>query len=257
MRQHGHASIDPTQPAAKAVCDRCGFLYSHRDLRWQSDWRGPRLQNLRLLVCQSCLDTPQMNGQRTILIPPDPIPIQNARPEMYVSDDNPMSAIGANPFMGLERYGSRIGTMNSLGGINAAFDGNANKPTGMCATISVSNSSYNNYVGINWSGRIQAITAPSSLLPPVITHSITSFTVTAPNDSTFGSSAFVVQGSPVDAGWGSWTTLYSAATSGTVGETISGQTTGGRFQFARVAFLGDGVNQIAVSQVSFNVGETG
>jgi hypothetical protein len=48
------------------------------------DWRGPRIQNLRILVCQTCYDQPQMNGQRTIILPPDPIPIMNPRPDPHM-----------------------------------------------------------------------------------------------------------------------------------------------------------------------------
>jgi len=114
----------------------------------------------------------------------------------------------------------------------------------------------NNYIGINWTGRTQSLTAPSSLLPPVITHTVTSFSMTAPNDSTFGSSAFVIQGSPVNAGWGSWTTIYSGTTAGTVGETVTGQCAGGRYGFHRAALWGNG-GQIAVAQVQFSVAEIG
>ena len=42
------------------------------------------MQNLRILVCETCYDMPQENGQRTILIPPDPIPIQNPRQDPYM-----------------------------------------------------------------------------------------------------------------------------------------------------------------------------
>lgn len=79
----GRASTNPTAPQAHAVCDRCGFRYLHVDLDWQYDWAGIQLQNKRVLVCQTCLDVPQENGQRTIILPPDPQPILNPRPEQY------------------------------------------------------------------------------------------------------------------------------------------------------------------------------
>ena len=82
MRPHGRATIDRSFPRALGVCDRCGFLYNHDTLQWQFDWRGPRLQNLRILVCAGCLDVPQEN-LRTITLPADPVPIMNARPEQY------------------------------------------------------------------------------------------------------------------------------------------------------------------------------
>jgi len=37
---------------------------------------------LRLLVCRRCLDKPQIQ-LRTIVIPPDPLPVINPRPEFY------------------------------------------------------------------------------------------------------------------------------------------------------------------------------
>src|SRR5262245_9039948 len=125
MRQHGRGvDVSPTNPRAKGVCDRCGMHYNHHKLRWQYDWRGPKLQNLRFLICESCYDKYQENGQRTIILPPDPVPIMNARPEMYVADSNPLSALGANPTPTLSFFSGQIGTMTKAGGIPAAFDGN-------------------------------------------------------------------------------------------------------------------------------------
>jgi hypothetical protein len=79
----GRAAVSPTSPQAHAVCDRCGFRYLHRDLAWQYDWAGVQLLNKRILVCDTCLDIPQPNGQKTIIIPPDPLPIMDPRPEAY------------------------------------------------------------------------------------------------------------------------------------------------------------------------------
>lgn len=261
MRPNGHARTSPVRPEAYAICDRCSFRYNHSDLTWQFQWRGTTLQNIRLLVCDSCLDVPQ-EQLRTIIIPMDPVPIMNARPEDYVSDDNPDSTIGVSPNFFQPFYGSRIGNMTEGGGVNAAFDSNANKPAIQSAAISVSNSSYRNYVGINWSGMNSAyINAPSSLLPPVIKHSLISFSLYAPNDQSFlkgSATSYLVQSSPTDTSLtGAWTTVSSGTTAGTAGETITGTCTGGTYQFHRVAFLGDGTNPIAVAQVQFNVAQTG
>lgn len=256
MRHTGRASVSPTYPQPHGVCDRCGARYLHKDLRWSMDWRGPRIQNLRFLVCESCWDMPQQSGQRTIILPADPVPIQNPRPEMYVADSQPLSALGANPSPLGWRNSNQIGTMVNAGGVPAAFDGNPNKQSFRSATIGVSNSSFNNYVGINWSGNANYLNMPSSLKTPVLAHTLSSYTLQAPNDSTFGSTGYVIQGSPVDAGWGSWTTLASGDTAGTVGEKISGTpTAGGLYQFHRVAFYGNGGTAISVAQVTFSVSE--
>ena len=79
----GRARTSATNPQAFAICDRCGFLYNHVDLRWQFDWRGVALQNVRLLVCDTCYDTPQ-EQLRAIIVPADPTPIMNARTENFV-----------------------------------------------------------------------------------------------------------------------------------------------------------------------------
>ena len=96
MRPHGRAQISARAPRALAVCDRCGFMFNHDELQWQWDWQqGPRLFNLRIMVCRTCLDVPQENG-RTIVLPPDPVPIANPRPENYAHADNPLSTLGYN-----------------------------------------------------------------------------------------------------------------------------------------------------------------
>lgn len=82
--RYTHASVSANNPQALGTCDRCGMVYQHNQLAFQYDWRGPRLQNLRILVCPTCLDEPQQNGQRTIIIPPDPIPILNPRPDPHM-----------------------------------------------------------------------------------------------------------------------------------------------------------------------------
>lgn len=78
----GHARISSRRPQAAAVCDRCGAIYNHVDLQWQYDWGGATLINKRLLVCRSCLDEPQQQ-LRSIVIPADPQPIQNPRPQDF------------------------------------------------------------------------------------------------------------------------------------------------------------------------------
>lgn len=55
--------------------------YNRTDLAWQFDWEGPRLQNLRLLVCSRCMDKP-FEHNRPIVVPPDPVPVKNPRPDL-------------------------------------------------------------------------------------------------------------------------------------------------------------------------------
>ena len=85
MRPHGHARVNSRHPEACGICDRCGRIFTHRTLRWQFDWRGERLQNLRVLVCDNgCEDIPQ-EQLRARILSPDPLPIFNARPEPFTT----------------------------------------------------------------------------------------------------------------------------------------------------------------------------
>lgn len=86
-RMHGRAKVSPSSPSAFGVCDRCGIWHSLRDLLWQYQYAGTRLQNQRLLVCSRCLDVPQPQ-LKARLIQPDPVPVMNARPEQFFVDEN-------------------------------------------------------------------------------------------------------------------------------------------------------------------------
>jgi hypothetical protein len=264
MRPRSHFRVDPTNPRAKAVCDRCGQQWQLEELKWQYQWVGPRLQNLRVYVCPPCLDKPQPNI-KTIVIPADPIPVFNPRPEQYVSDDNPLSAIGVDANWLTPTYGSRIGSMTVGGGINAAFDGNKIKTSWLSAATpsSVIGSSYQAYVGINWQGNVAQLAMPSSLKPPVLTHSLSSVTVTAPIDRGVLdgiATTFQIQSSPTDTPvFSAWTTLATGSLTGaagqSVGVTISATAANSLSQFHRVAFLGNGVTYLSVAQVTFSVNE--
>ena len=80
----GRAKTDVNNPKAFAVCDRCARWYNHVDLRFQYDYRGRTLANLRILVCDDCYDDPQPQLKPRI-IPPDPVSIENARVEYFAN----------------------------------------------------------------------------------------------------------------------------------------------------------------------------
>lgn len=82
-----HARISARRPESLGRCDRCGFTYNLRALRWQYQWAGQQLINLNVLVCSTCLDVP--NEQlRTLILPPDPVPVLNPRQENYDQETN-------------------------------------------------------------------------------------------------------------------------------------------------------------------------
>lgn len=252
MRPHGRAQTSRTWPRAHAVCDRCGFRYNHDQLKTQPYWAGPQLQIKNILVCETCWDVPQENI-RTIIIPPDPIPIDNPRPEQYVSDNNPNSGIGQAPLPSLT--GTNIGTIVQGGGTWAAFDGNTVKPFRFSSYLGVSGSSFANWVGKNWAanpgGPGPVITGMSTVVQQYLA---LGFTMTAPRDRAFlGSSLptnYAFQGSSNGT---AWTTLANGTTAGTAGESITVTAVSGvPYQYHRLALSGDGVNSVSIAQLAIN-----
>lgn len=82
---------DQDRPQPIGYCDRCNHRYWLSDLHWQHDWRGPKLANLRMLVCNTCEDQPYNHAQ-PIVIPPDPRPIRNPRPGYVTQQAGPQPA---------------------------------------------------------------------------------------------------------------------------------------------------------------------
>lgn len=80
------AEVNSTNPRAWATCQRCGFIANHDKLQFQYEWRGSQIQNTNLLVCDQCLDDLQRQ-LGTIVLPPDPVPVMNARVEPYPIDE--------------------------------------------------------------------------------------------------------------------------------------------------------------------------
>ena len=56
------------------------------NMKFQYDWRGTGLSNLRILVHEDELDVPQRQ-LGAIILPIDPPPLLNARPEPYAIDE--------------------------------------------------------------------------------------------------------------------------------------------------------------------------
>lgn len=103
----GHAVTNPSSPEAFKVCDRCGFWYNASQLSWQYQFAGFSLINLRLLVCPPCLDTPAP-FLKSIVLPPDPLPISNPRPEAFVADEGPIQPAPAQPTTASQLYAQSL-----------------------------------------------------------------------------------------------------------------------------------------------------
>ena len=88
LRPHPKYSVtDSDNPQAWGSCDRCGFQWPLRSLKWQFDYRGSsQLQNTRFLVCPNHYDEP--NPQLSpVILSPDPPPLYNTRAENYALDE--------------------------------------------------------------------------------------------------------------------------------------------------------------------------
>lgn len=100
-RQSKYVRVNPQDPIAAAECDRCGRWFSRTDLVWQNVWAGTHLYATGALVCTTgnCYDTP--NEQlRTIILPPDPPPVLNARVPNFAYEEQTVRIIQfANPLM--------------------------------------------------------------------------------------------------------------------------------------------------------------
>lgn len=93
------APLNITRPEPWAFCDRCNFQYLRSALQWQFDWRGNALQNLRILVCPPCYDTP--NEQfRPLIIGPDPVPVKDPRPGYQVEEMGPTDPVPIEQIIG-------------------------------------------------------------------------------------------------------------------------------------------------------------
>jgi hypothetical protein len=65
---------------------RSGFVGNLRNMRYQYQYRGLSLVNTQMLVAPDMLDKPQPQ-LRTLVLPPDPPGLLNARPEPYQADE--------------------------------------------------------------------------------------------------------------------------------------------------------------------------
>ena len=92
----GRARTSSRNPRSFGVCDRCAIWYNHNQLRWQFDWAGASLINKRILVCDTCYDTPQ-NQLRAIILPADPVPVVNPRTEPFEYDETNVNTTTVNP----------------------------------------------------------------------------------------------------------------------------------------------------------------
>ena len=135
FRPHGRAQVDATRPRAFGVCDRCGFLYNLKDLKWQFDYAGIGLLNYRILVCSPCYDKPQ-DQKRPVILPPDPLPVANARIEPYELDETNWRVTQDGSFRTDQAGDTRVTEPSQW----QSFIVTASSGTGTVATLTFNNS---------------------------------------------------------------------------------------------------------------------
>lgn len=81
-----NAAVNQRSPRAWATSDRSGFVGNQENMKWQFQWAGSKLINLNQLVYPWEYDEPQRQ-LGTLIMPPDPTTIRNARPEQYYVDE--------------------------------------------------------------------------------------------------------------------------------------------------------------------------
>lgn len=87
----GRAITNSRRPQAFGVCDRCGLWHNLVKLKWQFEYSGNQLVNLRLRVSPECLDKPQPQ-LKSRSVPADPVPVCDPRIENFFLDNNSTAA---------------------------------------------------------------------------------------------------------------------------------------------------------------------
>ena len=88
-----YVTIDPKNPSGLGVCDRSGFVFNHKDLIKQMEWRGNNFVWTGLMVGNPYLDKPCVQN-RPPIVKDDPKPLKNPRlPKDYQSTEtNPVDS---------------------------------------------------------------------------------------------------------------------------------------------------------------------
>lgn len=87
FRPHPKYSSNDARQGPWSACDVCGFQWNLSKLAWQFDYRGGSSPiNTRVLKCPKCMDVMQEQA-RLLILPPDPAPFMNIRPEAYTVDE--------------------------------------------------------------------------------------------------------------------------------------------------------------------------
>jgi hypothetical protein len=85
-----YVTIDHKYPSALGICDESGFVFNHKDLVKQMEWRGDALVWTGFMVGKPYLDVPNEQN-RPPLVKNDPRPVMNPRlPSPYTDPEVPV-----------------------------------------------------------------------------------------------------------------------------------------------------------------------
>jgi hypothetical protein len=73
-----YVKVNPANPQGLGVCDDSGFVFNHKDLIKQMEWRGNNLVWTGLMVGKPYLDKP-CEQNRPPIVKGDPKPVSNPR----------------------------------------------------------------------------------------------------------------------------------------------------------------------------------
>lgn len=103
-----NAEVDADNPNAWGTCDRCGMIWNLDKLSWQYAYQGSMTpQNTRFLVCPKHMD-PLNPQDAPLILPPDPLPVFNARPFPYTLEETSWLATEGGDILNTEAGGDLI-----------------------------------------------------------------------------------------------------------------------------------------------------
>lgn len=99
-----YVTIDPKNPSALGVCDASGFVFNHKDLVKQMEWRGNAKVWTGFMVGKPFEDVPNEQN-RPPITKYDPRPVMNPRlPTPYTDPNSPVSLPNAQLMAKLNNF---------------------------------------------------------------------------------------------------------------------------------------------------------
>ena len=105
---NSHARVSRRSPSAWAICDFCYDQVNRVDLSPDRQYMGTEVRPTGFLVCRRCLDRPQPQ-QKAILLPPDPLPVDNPRVDIAPNGNQGFTLYGLTLVQAQQGAGAGFG----------------------------------------------------------------------------------------------------------------------------------------------------